>query len=522
MTVNTNMTLNTEALFISDLPFNTTSEEILELFTEFQHYIVDISFKRVANPRTDPVISCFVNFKDGNIADQARRAFNMTRLKNKTIRVMRNEKITDNRYKNDTNVYINNIPINVSGREIYVYFLQFGDIRSTKLPEKDGVHMGYGYINYFNKEDAIKAIKAANDQEVWGSQLKVEFFVNKGERNSSMSTAKNTIYVRNIASSIDSTKLSQIFTTYGAIKECVLSKDLEANLVAKIIFEQPESASKAVDGENGKQHSGLELFVDIYKTSKEREVVNNNKRYANNVLYSNSHSNIVVRHLPYEVNEETLTKVFGQFGNVVSVNIIKFTNVSKQGGEFITTVYNKGYAYVQFESSAQAETAISQMNGKNFPGYEDRKVPLAVEIYKNKYNKDPRKNFVNPDVIQPMMGFNMVNQMNYVIPNVSVDMPMMNVFQTVPIIESPITFDKAYLNGLEDDASKKDYLGEILYKKIEVHPVVSGRLGLEEIGKITGMILGIDDIKEIIEIAEDSEQLRLRIEEACSLMEIKK
>ena len=78
----------------------------------------------------------------------------------------------------------------------------------------------------------------------------------------------------------------------------------------------------------------------------------------------------------------------------------------------------------------------------------------------------------------------------------------------------------AYLQSLDNLELQKDYLGEYLFKKIEQHPIAhSKNLTVNVISRITGMILGIDDIKEIYEITVNNDSITARINEALTLLE---
>jgi len=73
---------------------------------------------------------------------------------------------------------------------------------------------------------------------------------------------------------------------------------------------------------------------------------------------------------------------------------------------------------------------------------------------------------------------------------------------------------------MEDDISKREYLGEFIFKRIELHPITEERkITFDEIGKITGMILGIEDINEVVDICKDFHHLSSRITEALELLE---
>jgi Poly-adenylate binding protein, unique domain len=76
-----------------------------------------------------------------------------------------------------------------------------------------------------------------------------------------------------------------------------------------------------------------------------------------------------------------------------------------------------------------------------------------------------------------------------------------------------------YLNSMEDNESKREYLGEIIFKKIENHPLSQKyELNINKIGKTTGMILAIDDLKVIIDICKNEENLTAYIQEAYELL----
>ena len=80
--------------------------------------------------------------------------------------------------------------------------------------------------------------------------------------------------------------------------------------------------------------------------------------------------------------------------------------------------------------------------------------------------------------------------------------------------------DLNYLFSLDDDFARKDYLGEFIFKKIEKHQLAEKKsMSMDTIGKITGMILGIEDIKEITETCRNNVLLTNRIIEALELME---
>ena len=72
--------------------------------------------------------------------------------------------------------------------------------------------------------------------------------------------------------------------------------------------------------------------------------------------------NIYVGNLNYNLSEEDLEKVFGEYGEVTSVKIIrdKYTDQSK------------GFGFIEMADDAAAQKAIDELNGSDVKGRELR------------------------------------------------------------------------------------------------------------------------------------------------------
>ena len=77
-------------------------------------------------------------------------------------------------------------------------------------------------------------------------------------------------------------------------------------------------------------------------------------------------SKLYVGNLPYTATEEELSQMFGQAGTVTSVAIIKDRETGR----------SKGFAFVEMASDADAQKAISMLNGQNMGG-RDLRVSIA-------------------------------------------------------------------------------------------------------------------------------------------------
>lgn len=77
--------------------------------------------------------------------------------------------------------------------------------------------------------------------------------------------------------------------------------------------------------------------------------------------------NMYVGNLSFSVTEDDLKAVFSEFGEVVSVNIIK----DKYSGK------SKGFGFVEMPDNSEADKAIKSLNGSHLQG-RDIKVNQAT------------------------------------------------------------------------------------------------------------------------------------------------
>ena len=621
-------------LFVSDLPENISDSELQVFFSEFKTSIVLIQIN--SGGRTNeskPSSTATVIFKDPKQADEARNSLNLRKLKGKTVRIMWHERDSSQRYSNDSNLFIKNIPLSVKPREFYELFLQFGEIVSAKLMEdENGNHFGYGYIHYSEPTSAEKALNHCEKNKYFGETLDVKYFQKKTERhNPGIMTGNKNVYVNNIPLNTKDNEIKDLFKKYGDITYMKLHEENE-RMFATISFQDEDSTTKAINGLNGTKFKDSELFVNNLMKKSDREKVISRDRERSNYMGGmererfTGKNNLHIRNIPYDVNEEYLTEVFSKFGEVSSVKIQKYTLVQAKDTQEQTM--SKGFGYVCFKNESDASTAKEAYNGKRLPKYETWNRPLLIEFFMPKTERQGINKIFNPSNKGNMYGFGQNKTMpfmgnmpmnNYMFPmmynpnmnmgggmnnmgNMNMgNMPMYapnqnlnqnfnpnpnpnfnqnkghnqnrfnnyhnqpNNFNNMHNQQNPKQFiqnvnnqqivnqnnnpninqnmnnqqqninqnqgsnqnqqvqqeepDIKYMNSLEDDMAKKDYLGEFIFKKIENHEFTKRKeLTIDTIGKITGMILGIEEINEIVEISKSNDQLTLRISEALELL----
>ncbi len=547
-------------LFISELPDNILDSELNDFFLAFKPDIYMIQIDR--NQKTYDLFNsrkpkATIYFRSHEKAKEAREQLNMRRLKGKALNIMWHERDNSIRYNNEANLFVKGISQSSNPRDIYELFAKYGEIISCKICEdEDGNLLGYGYINYYNLESAEKAILNLNKKNFLDSVLEVQHFKKMNERFKAPLENKS-IYIKNIPSSFNNIdELKKIFSKYGKISWGEIYQDNAERPYAILDFETAESASKAKEEMSDKKLNEKDetgLYVDfLQKKSERKRMLTTKIGDINNKLNQEfKNCNLYVKNLPYELTEEKMKEIFSKCGEVKSVKISQFLLVTKVKDKFVNYVTSHGFGYVCYTSEEGAKKTIEEFNGKYLPGFENTKRPPIIispfmpkherkqflnqqsaptmftspmlphpfpmyppAIYNRQIQNRPRvyrrpqqpgpKQVQQPPIQKNIQNQNINNQNNNIINN--------NNKEDEPNFE--------YLQSLATIELQKDYLGEYLFKKIEQHPIAhSKNLTVEVISRITGMILGIDDIKEIYEITVNNDSITARINEALSLLE---
>ena len=556
--MNSNENQGKNVLFISELPDKIIDSELQDFFADYKNDIHMMQIDRnqkmydLFNTRKPKAT---IIFKTHEKAEEARNKLNMRRLKGKALNIMWHERDNSIRYNNKANIFVKGISPNASPRAIYELFAKYGEIISSKICEnEDGDLLGYGYINYYNLDSAENAIANLNKTKFMDSELEVEHFQKKNER-LQIPQENSSIYIKNIPnkySKIDD--LKQIFSKYGKIIFGKVFQDSNERPYAIIVFSDAESANKAKDEMNNKQldeKDEVKLYVDLLQKKSERKRMLTTKiGDINNKLNQEfKNCNLYIKNLPYDLTEEKFKEIFSKCGEVKSVKIDKFILQTKINNKFVEKEESKGFGYVCYTSEEGAKKAKEEFNNKTLPGYENSKRPILIS---NFMPKNERKQLLNKiqtsqnqnypyNMPSPAPGYppymyppmfprpipNRGHKGNYRKPVQPMQPQTQPIINQIPQNQNQnIPSNKEdepsleYLKSLDNIDAQKDYLGEYLFKKIEQHPIAQSKsLTVETISRITGMILGIGDIKEIYDITINNDSIAARINEAMALLE---
>ena len=557
-------------LYLCDLPQGISDKDIETFLSKYKSDIISIKTEQKKG------IIAKVSFKDYKSANNCRTEMNLKKFKTKSIRIMWEEKDFSIRKSTKNNLYIKGIPKTTTPREVYEYFKAFGDIFTVKISEDDsGNHHGYGYITYYNQDDAKKAIDNANGKKIWNSEIEVTY----SNYSRSHENQFHKIYINNLPEKYTSEELKKLCQEISPIQSCNIFTDNQGKLFGIVQFATEQDMKSAVEKLNNKEIKGSKLYVKIYQNkyydhNKQKNYYNNNYYYNNSFNNNNNYyqrspepyqnCNLYVKNIPLTAVENDLQTIFGKCGTIKSIKIEK----DDKG-------HSKGFGYVLFDNAASAKNAIESLSGKYLPGFESWARPLIIEYFLSKNNRQAIDNqfgtigFFNQNENQVMYPTQIPGQFPY--PQMFIPMSVPTQYKNNYMNNQRFShqnfkngyrknFNNGYhrgrgghhyknnnhynnkndksdnekknnsadtkkkvnmdeFNKLKTADEKKDFLGEILFNEIQNSPFAKEKkVDMETVGKITGMIIEIPDNNEIIEIIEKPAVLRERMEEALKLL----
>ncbi|CAH6857944.1 Elavl3 [Phodopus roborovskii] len=309
-----------------------------------------------------------------------------------------------------TNLIVNYLPQNMTQDEFKSLFGSIGDIESCKLVRDKitGQSLGYGFVNYSDPNDADKAINTLNGLKLQTKTIKVSY-----ARPSSASIRDANLYVSGLPKTMSQKEMEQLFSQYGRIITSRILLDQATGVsrgVGFIRFDKRIEAEEAIKGLNGQkplgaaepitvkfannpsQKTGQALLTHLYQSSARRyagPLHHQTQRFRLDNLLNMAYGvksplSLIARFSPIaidgmsglagvglsggaagagwcifvynlspEADESVLWQLFGPFGAVTNVKVIR---------DF-TTNKCKGFGFVTMTNYDEAAMAIASLNG---------------------------------------------------------------------------------------------------------------------------------------------------------------
>jgi polyadenylate-binding protein len=379
-------TLEKTMLYLTDLPYGINIIDIQGFLSNYKESIVKIMPPEMyqRNVFRGKALAIKVLFKDNESADKCRKEMNLRKLWGKSVRIMWEEMDTSLRYNTKSNLYIKGIPKTTTPREVYEYFMQFGDIFSCKVSENEtGMHNGYGYITFYRSEDAEKAIQESKGKKIFGvDNVEISHFQKKNER--MINTTENNnhkIFINNLPEKYSVSELNDLCKDYGKIENCNMYLDKIGKNFGIVEFSNEAEAKEAMSKLDGKEIEKNKINVQLYQTQFEHKQFLMNKSLR--IREQKDKCNLIIKNIPLTSKEEDLEKTFKKYGEITSIRIEK-NKIEKKDEKGKFELVSKGFGYISFDKPEDAKKAIEEMDQKFLPGFEGWNKPLEIDYFLTK------------------------------------------------------------------------------------------------------------------------------------------
>uniref|UniRef100_A0A3P8UGM0 ELAV-like protein n=1 Tax=Cynoglossus semilaevis TaxID=244447 RepID=A0A3P8UGM0_CYNSE len=286
-----------------------------------------------------------------------------------------------------TNLIVNYLPQSMNQDELRSLFSSVGDVESAKLirDKVTGHSLGYGFVNFVNHIDAERAISTLNGLRLQSKTIKVSF-----ARPSSDMIKDANLYISGLPRTLTQPELEDMFSHYGHIINSRVLVDQASGLsrgVAFIRYDKRSEAEDAVKHMNGTTPPGTAEPITVKFAANPNQTKmsqassqmyhGQSRRFGGPVHHQaqrfrfspmsvdhmgggggvsgNSASGwcIFIYNLGQDADEGILWQMFGPFGAVANVKVIRDFNTNKC----------KGFGFVTMANYEEAAMAINSLNG---------------------------------------------------------------------------------------------------------------------------------------------------------------
>uniref|UniRef100_A0A2K5F2D4 ELAV-like protein n=1 Tax=Aotus nancymaae TaxID=37293 RepID=A0A2K5F2D4_AOTNA len=271
-----------------------------------------------------------------------------------------------------TNLIVNYLPQNMTQDELRSLFSSIGEVESAKLirDKVAGHSLGYGFVNYVTAKDAERAINTLNGLRLQSKTIKVSY-----ARPSSEVIKDANLYISGLPRTMTQKDVEDMFSRFGRIinsRACIDQpggKSLSRG-VAFIRFDKRSEAEEAITSFNGHKPPGSSEPITVKFANKNAQRfrwvgdsegafspmgVDHMSGLSGVNVPGNASSGwcIFIYNLGQDADEGILWQMFGPFGAVTNVKVIRDFNTNKC----------KGFGFVTMTNYEEAAMAIASLNG---------------------------------------------------------------------------------------------------------------------------------------------------------------
>ena len=419
---------STTLIYVSNLPFNTTDENLRDLFKEYK--IKTAYVARRKNGRSKGF--GFVNLENAN--DQkaaiekangkefesrkiiARVAFNDER-RNEKGELREEFKTQTQGTPSETVIYVSNLAWDVNDEELRKLFQDCNPKVATVATRRNGRSKGFGFVEFNSKEDQEKALKM-NGTKINERELIIRASTgyrgaenNKGEKRATNVVRRidrkisHTLHIANLPLDLDENDLKDVFNEFHPTSTRIaLGRNRSSKGFGFVEFGNEKDQTEALEALDQSEINGRVVTVSVSTSEKGRNQNrrggnrnnnrggrnnnnnrggNQNRRYNNNNRNNNYNNRNNNQNRPRNNNNQNRER--NNENREVSTNMVyvsnlpfslddnslagifKSLNVSKAYISRRKNGMSRGYGFVEFSSNEGQQAALKN-NGADVSG----------------------------------------------------------------------------------------------------------------------------------------------------------
>ncbi|CAP27832.1 Protein CBR-TIAR-2 [Caenorhabditis briggsae] len=271
-------------------------------------------------------------------------------------------------------LFVGNLDPAITDEFLATLFNQIGAVTKAKVCF-DGMNDPFAFIEFGDHNQAGQALQAMNGRSLLDREMRVNWAVDASQPGDSrkQETSRHFhVFVGDLSSEVDSTKLREAFLAFGDVSEAKIIRDTATNKAKGygfVSYPRREDAERAIEQMNG-QWLGRRTIRTNWATRKPEEEGGGERRDRGergerrhyektfDEIYNQTsadNTSVYVGQIN-QLTEDEIRRAFDRFGPINEVRMFKV----------------QGYAFVKFEQKEAAARAIVQMNNAEIQGQQVR------------------------------------------------------------------------------------------------------------------------------------------------------
>lgn len=251
-----------------------------------------------------------------------------------------------------SSLYVGDLHPDVNEATLFEKFSAAGPVLSIRVCRDNAsrLSLGYAYVNFQQPADAERALDTMNFDILHGKPMRIMW----SQRDpATRRSGVGNIFIKNLDKVIDNKSIYDTFSLFGNILSCKVAVDDEGNSKGYgfVHFETEEAAQNAIQKVNGMLLAGKKVFVGKFQPRALREMGDTTKKF----------TNVFVKNFGKDLDRDGLEKIFSKFGEITSCAVM----TDGEGK-------SKGFGFVAFKNSDDAENAVNEMHERAIEGTENK------------------------------------------------------------------------------------------------------------------------------------------------------